>query len=96
MPRRDYIRSFPGRIDRIFGTLKLAFLHFALRPNGKEFISVDPNGAEADILDVFCGMDSDLVCFGRLHNRVTDTEYRGRHFLNPGAAQSRLAVGRIL
>ena len=84
--RRDYVRSFPYRIDEVYGTVRLSFVHFALDSSGKEFYAVDPQGPDEDVLDRFSDIDSDLICFGHLHDRVMDTGYKGRRFLNPGAA----------
>jgi predicted phosphodiesterase len=85
-PRRDWLRALPYRIDRVYGSTRVTFVHFALTAWGDEFSRIDPGAPVAELLDEFSEIDADLVCFGHLHERAMDRVHRGRRFLNPGAA----------
>ncbi len=70
---RDYIRSFPYRIDEQINGVSFLFLHFALDGTGKAFKPVNPRGSENEIISRFSEDRVDVLCFGHLHRFIDST-----------------------
>lgn len=84
---RAQVAAWPYTLALDADGVRLAFVHYALAPSGRDFVHVEPllDAAAADALfaPFLADMPAETVCFGHTH-RALDLTGRAR-YLNPGA-----------